>query len=133
MLRFGILFMSVISLFGCISSDSTKDSENDYCDCEMLAHDDLYNHFYLENRKEPYTGVCKQFYKNGKLKQERQLVDGKNNGFFRNFSESGVLLEEGTFKDNRHHGWFKYYDEQGKLTVEVEYDNGIPVTERADF
>jgi antitoxin component YwqK of YwqJK toxin-antitoxin module len=96
----------------------------------MLAHDNLFNHFYLEDRKAPYTGICKLFYKNGQVKQERELVSGKNNGFYRTFSESGILLEEGSFLDNRHHGWFKYYDEQGELMIEVEYDNGIPVTER---
>ena len=117
-------------LFACNNDSSDTAAEDDFCDCEMLAHDNLFNHFYLEDRKTPYTGVCKLFYRNGQLKQERELVDGKNNGFYRTFSESGILLEEGAFLDNRHHGRFKYYDEQGKLIIEVEYENGIPVSER---
>jgi antitoxin component YwqK of YwqJK toxin-antitoxin module len=126
----------LIILFGSILLSCNNDKDNntvkeDFCDCEMLAHDNLFNHFYLEDRKKPYTGVCKSFYQNGQIKQERELANGKNNGFFRNYSESGILLEEGAFLDNRHHGWFKYYDEQGELIIEVEYNNGVPVTERA--
>ncbi len=124
-----LLLLSLIFISSCESTDKTA-AEDNFCDCEMLAHDNLFNHFYLEDRKAPYTGICKLFYKNGQVKQERELVSGKNNGFYRTFSESGILLEEGSFLDNRHHGWFKYYDEQGELMIEVEYDNGIPVTER---
>lgn len=125
---FILLLFSV--LFACKTDADKTVQEADFCDCEMLAHDNLYNHFYLEDRKEPYTGVCKLFFRNGQLKQERALVGGKNNGFYRTFSESGILLEEGSFLDNRHHGWFRYFDEQGTLIIEVEYDNGIPVSER---
>lgn len=106
------------------SADATSETE-DYCDCEMLALDNLYNHFYLEDRNEPYTGVCKIFHKNGQLKQEREIVDGKNNGYYRVYSESGQLLEEGVFKNNRHHGVFRYFEENGDLIVEAEYENGV--------
>lgn len=126
-----ILSTGLFLFLFCQSNSKDNNNELDYCDCEMLAHDDLRNHFYLENRDEPYSGVCKMFYKNGQLKVERELVNGKNNGFYRSFSETGVLLEEGTFLDNRHQGWFSYYDETGDLIIAVEYNQGIPVTERA--
>ena len=132
MRKFLILAFAPIFLFSCNDSENTV-QENDFCDCEMLAHDNLFNHFYLEDRKSPYTGVCKLFYKNGQVKQERELVNGKNNGFYRSYSETGVLLEEGAFLDNRHHGWFRYFDEKGNLIIEVEYENGVPVNERAEF
>lgn len=125
-------FLLVLTFLASCKNNHEADATVEFCDCEMLAHDNLFNHFYLEDRKQPYTGVCKLFYKNGQLKHERELVEGKNNGFFRNFSETGVLLEEGFFLNNRHHGWFRYYDDQGNLTIEVEYENGIPVTERIE-
>lgn len=127
MIRLIPYFSILIFLSAACKTDSpdTSTEAPDYCDCEMLALDNLYNHFYLEDRHEPYTGVCKIFHKNGQLKQEREIVDGKNNGYFRVYSESGVLLEEGAFKNNRHHGTFKYFDERGDLIVEAEYENGV--------
>jgi antitoxin component YwqK of YwqJK toxin-antitoxin module len=118
-------FLSIFILASCKNDETATESDADYCDCEMLALDNLYNHFYLEDRSVPYTGVCKLFHKNGQLKQERELVDGKNNGYYRVYSESGVLLEEGSFLNNRHHGVFKYFDESGNLIVEAEYENGV--------
>lgn len=117
-------FVLLFVITACKNGEKTSD-EQDFCDCEMLAIDNLYNHFYLEDRSVPYTGICKVFHKNGQLKQERQIVDGKNNGYYRVYSESGILLEEGNFLNNRHHGIFKYFDENGALIIEVEYENGV--------
>jgi antitoxin component YwqK of YwqJK toxin-antitoxin module len=125
MIRYMPYFFLLIFVFTACKSDETAEEEVDYCDCEMLALDNLYNHFYLEDRSKPYTGVCKLFHPNGQLKQERELVDGKNNGYYRVYSESGVLLEDGGFLNNRHHGVFKYFDENGNLIVEAEYENGV--------
>lgn len=122
--------MFLLALNSCKTDENPKTVEDDFCDCEMLAHDNLYNHFYLNDRKEPYTGICKLFHKNGQLKQERQLVEGKNNGFYRNYSEGGILIEEGEFLNNRHHGKFRHFDDQGNLIIEIEYDNGVQVGEK---
>jgi antitoxin component YwqK of YwqJK toxin-antitoxin module len=118
------LFLLLFVFFACKNEGQTS-SEEAYCDCEMLAIDNLYNHFYLEDRSVPYNGICKVFHKNGQLKQEREIVEGKNNGYYRVYSESGVLLEEGNFLNNRHHGFFKYFNEEGELIIEVEYENGV--------
>lgn len=126
------LYLLALSILPSCRNNQEVGTEHEFCDCEMLAYDNLFNHFYLEDRKQPYTGVCRLFYKNGQLKHERELVEGKNNGFYRNFSENGVLLEEGFFVNNRHHGRFRYYDEEGNLTIEIEYENGIPVTEKIE-
>lgn len=125
------LIFSALLVFSCNNDSESAPAE--ICDCEMLAHDNLSNKFFLEDVKKPYSGICKSYHPNGKLKQERELVDGKNNGFFRNFSENGVLIEEGTFLNNRHDGWFKYYDDDGKLTLKIQYKEGIPLSEKAKF
>jgi antitoxin component YwqK of YwqJK toxin-antitoxin module len=125
MIRNIAIFSALFFLFAACNNNNSDSAEEDYCDCEMLALDNLYNHFYLEDRNNPYTGICKLFHKNGQLKQERQIVDGKNNGYYRVFSESGIMLEEGAFLNNRHHGLFRYFDENGELIIEVEYENGV--------
>jgi antitoxin component YwqK of YwqJK toxin-antitoxin module len=125
MIRFIFYSLPLIVLFTACKNNETQAADEDFCDCEMLALDNLYNHFYLEDRSVPYTGVCKIFHKNGQLKQERQIVDGKNNGYYRVFSESGIMLEEGGFLNNRHHGTFRYFDDNGDLIIEVEYENGV--------
>ena len=128
--NFWLMCFALLLLNSC-GTDDAANVEEKFCDCEMLTLDNLQNHFYLDDPKEPYTGICKTFYSNGQIKQERQLVKGKNNGYFKNYSISGVLLEEGGFLDNRHHGRFKYYDDQGKLTLEIEYANGFAVTDKS--
>jgi hypothetical protein len=126
MIRFiPYLFVLTLLLASCKNDETKAESDADYCDCEMLAIDNLYNHFYLEDRNVPYTGVCKLFHQNGELKQEREIVDGKNNGYYKVYWENGKLKEEGSFLNNRHHGVFRYYDENGELIVEAEYENGV--------
>jgi antitoxin component YwqK of YwqJK toxin-antitoxin module len=125
MIRYIPFLIPFIFVFLSCDNDEKIAEDPGYCDCEMLAIDNLYNHFYLEDRNEPYTGICKVFHNNGQLKREQEIVDGKNNGYFRVYSESGVLLEEGNFKNNRHHGTFKYFDDKGNLTLEAEYENGV--------
>lgn len=121
-----LLFFTLLTISSCKTDPEENAAEkSDFCDCEMLGINELSNHFYLENPNIPFSGICKLFHKNGQLKQEREIVDGKNNGYYRSYSDQGILLEEGFFKDNRHHGVFKYFDENGDLTVEAEYKNGV--------
>lgn len=125
MIRHILFLIPFIFVFLSCDNDEKIAEDPGYCDCEMLAVDNLYNHFYLEDRHQPYTGICKIFHNNGQLKQEREIVDGKNNGYYRVFSETGVLMEDGNFLNNRHHGVFKYFDDKGNLIVEAEYENGV--------
>ena len=102
----------------------TDEEGNEYCDCNMLAHDNKYNHSYLEDRTKPYTGICREYHPNGKIKREVQLVDGKNNGYYKVYSANGILLEDGNFRNNLHHGEYRYYDAEGKLTYETVFEDG---------
>lgn len=103
-----------------------KDEEGiEYCDCKMLAIDIKYNHFYLEDRTKPYTGICREYHSNGKLMREVEIAEGKNNGYYKTYSDKGILLEDGNFRNNLHHGEYRYYDEEGKLVYETVYEDGL--------
>ncbi len=114
-----ILPLSLL-LFSCDETNQTKD----YIDCERLHLDVAYNHFYETDRDQPYTGVCKLFHVGGKLKQMREMENGKNHGRFELYNEQGILVEEGAFHENLHHGVFKYYNDEGELIEQIEYAYG---------
>lgn len=132
-MRFFLFLGFTLSISLSCSSNKMKKAEDgsEYCDCEFLGYDNLHNHFFLENRDKPYTGICKSFYPSGKLKQERELKNGKNDGFFREYTENGKLTEEGSFKNNRHHGTFKYFDKNGNLIHEATFNEGVVVDEKS--
>jgi antitoxin component YwqK of YwqJK toxin-antitoxin module len=138
----GLLLFS--SLFSCKNDDSKNSDPNspsnqvenksliqkddkgiEYCNCKMLAIDNKYNHFYLEDRTKPYTGICREYHPNGKLMREVQMVAGKNNGHYKVYSDKGILLEDGNFRNNLHHGEYRYYNEEGKLVYEAVYEDGL--------
>ena len=123
----------LLIIFSACDSNKIQKSHDgiEYCDCEFLGYDNLSNTFFLESREKPYSGICKTFFSNGKLKQERELKNGKNDGYFREYAENGNLTEEGAFKNNRHHGTFKYYDKNGNLLHEATFNEGVVVDEKS--
>ena len=59
-----IIFVLLALLYACKSEG--KNSEMSIkCNCDKLILDNLYNHFYIENRKSPFTGMCFKLNKNG--------------------------------------------------------------------
>ena len=75
MSHFKKLFLVFIAfgLFHCIvkcksseksNSESLTSTKN--CHCNDLIYDDLYNHFYIDDRTLPYSGSCYEKYKSGK-------------------------------------------------------------------
>jgi len=108
-------------LFSC-----KNNTEATYIDCDRLTLDIKYNHFYETDRSAPYTGECRTFYIGGKIKQVRELQNGKNHGRYAEYNEDGILIEEGVFYENLHHGVFKYYNDEGELIEQMEYALGRP-------
>lgn len=120
-LNFIGLSLIVLSLVSC-----ENDTKLTYIDCERLNLDIKYNHFYETDRTVPYNGECRTFFQGGKVKQVREIQNGKNHGSYKEFDENGVLREEGVFYENLHHGVFKYYNDEGELIEQVEYALGRP-------
>jgi antitoxin component YwqK of YwqJK toxin-antitoxin module len=114
------------SLIGLSLLSCENDAESTYIDCDRLTLDIKYNHFYETDRSTPYNGECRTFYIGGKIKQIREIQQGKNHGRYEEYSEDGVLIEEGSYYENLHHGVFKYYNDEGELIEQIEYALGRP-------
>ncbi len=85
--------------------------------------------YYPDGRlKEEYTllkgkkeGLCKSFYPSGKIKFEVTFKNGRENGMVKSYYENGNLKFKGVLKDNQPQGWYVFYDKNNKLDSMVEY------------
>lgn len=75
--------------------------------------------FYIDNKK---TGVWKQYYKSGNVKNKITFSNGRPNGPCTMFYENGKIDEEGTWIDNHWVGVYKKYSENGKILHEFNFD-----------
>ena len=124
-----ILFLIVIS--SC--NEKTKEDlpekktshETSNCSCGDLILDELYQHFYLNERTLPFTGICNENHKNGNLFRTKEFVEGKMDGEFIEYSDNNKLLKKWNFKKNKMHGDAFTYDTTGKLLFHGIYKNGI--------
>jgi antitoxin component YwqK of YwqJK toxin-antitoxin module len=72
----------------------------------------------------PFSGVCVEYYKNGKKKEETHYKNGEMNGLKTKWYESGNKEEEIRYKDGLIIGlWVEYY-ENGRKKFEREYGEG---------
>ena len=55
------------------------------------------------------SGINKEYYENGIIKEEMSYKDGKLNGIFKEYYENGSLKSKGTFKDGALDGEVKEY------------------------
>ncbi len=79
-------FYSLVGIFSILFFFSKCQEKNNVktvvnpCHCNDLIYDELYNHFFIEERTNPYTGKCQEYFKNGKVSLEKEFVDGKLDG-----------------------------------------------------
>lgn len=90
-----------------------------------------------------------EYYENGQVKMEGEILDGKREGAWTAYFEdgrvqskgifheglrtgaatvyqpNGNLYMEGEYKDGKHCGKWKFYDEQGNLLREDDYGEGV--------
>jgi hypothetical protein len=73
------------------------------------------------------SGICKNFYKNGSLKQsgtfKNNLLEGLNKAYYPN----GQLESEANYSEGVLNGWAKFFHIDGRLIESREYKNGIPI------
>ena len=67
----------------------------------------------------------KLFFENGKLQEEGQYINGKEEGEFRLYQKN-KLKGTHNWKNGKLDGVQKVFYENGYLEIEAEYDNGIP-------
>jgi len=117
-LKYYLIAILYFLLTSCDSDkkDATTGSDSVVCNCNDLYFDDLYGHFYLEEKEQPYTGTCETFYKSNKqLKLHKEFKKGKVDGLLKSFYEDGTLKEESQFEINFQHGYKKLYSPSGEL------------------
>lgn len=112
---------------------------------EELKYNEETELMYVNDEKEPFTGIAKDFYEdnslkveyphkngkveglakgyypNGKLKSEANFVDGLLNGKSVTYYENGQLCIEENYKDGKLEGEIVYYDENGNMELKAIY------------
>mgnify|MGYP006427426535 FL=1 len=123
-MKYNVIIFVLICLFTSCKSDGNNSDTTRGCNCDNLTLDHLYNHFYIENRKSPYTGMCFKLNKKGDTLEKINYNKGKVEGVLTTFYTSGTKKSETTFKKNKYHGDAKEWDENEVLLFHGIYDNG---------
>lgn len=105
-------------------SNGTPAIDSSYCDCNELTLDQPYNHFWRFERRIGYTGVCEEFYPDGKLKMTKNLVEGKLHGKVFTYYQNGRLHEEKEFDMNFQTGEQIVYTSKGEVKLHALYNRG---------
>lgn len=81
------------------------------------------------------TGPARQFYTTGKLESEITYKDNQKDGPSKWYYEDGILYQEVTFVQGKKHGEEKKYHNTGKLMARLYWDNGrvLPGLKEYDF
>ncbi|MDA9809700.1 hypothetical protein N9C59_05200 [Flavobacteriales bacterium] len=99
-----------------------------YCNCNDLIYDELYNHFYIDERNKPYTGICYERYESKKIKLTKEFKEGKLHGNMIRFKEDSTKISLVEFENNFIHGKAIFYDSMGNDSVVQTYKRGALVT-----
>jgi antitoxin component YwqK of YwqJK toxin-antitoxin module len=99
-----------------------------YCNCNDLIYDELYNHFYIDERNKPYTGICYERYESKKIKLTKEFKEGKLHGNMIRFKEDSTKISFVVFKKNFIHGKAIFYDSMGNDSIVQTYKRGALVT-----
>jgi hypothetical protein len=104
--------------------DETVEIDSNYCNCNDLIFDDRYNHFYLFERRDGFTGKCEIPFPNGNIQIEKNFDDGKMQGKFIEFHENGRVWRERNYDKNFQDGDSFTYSKSGKLIAHALYKRG---------
>lgn len=112
----------IVTFFSCTGNEKTETIES--CDCGDLQLDILYNHFYLTDRTEPFTGMCNKVDNKGNIVEQINYLDGKVHGTLTRFFENGNIESERNYHNNQQQGDMKQWDIEGNLLIHCTYDRG---------
>lgn len=85
----------------------------------------LNKHYTYENNL--LSGQFASF-KNGRLTNKVEYLNGKLNGFSREYNTKSVLIKEAHYKDDVLDGEVNSYNDEGKLVLQYIYKNGDKVS-----
>ena len=90
----------------------------------------LEGEMFFDEKMKP-SGVCKSYYKNGKLKFEPNFKNGEFDGLVKSYYENGQLEGEQVYKDGKGDGVGKFYRQDGTIRSEQVWKDGQLVEEKA--
>ena len=138
-----IIYTFIIFIFSSFSIFAEREAK-----LEELKYNEETELMYVNDEKEPFTGIAKDFYEDnslkveyphkngkieglakeyypsGKLKSEENYVDGQLNGKAITYYENGNIEYEENYKDDKLDGLLKKYYENGQLSIEENYKDG---------
>ena len=123
-MKYNIVIFALFHLFTSCNLEKKNSNIKKECSCDNLILDRLYNHFYIENRKHPYTGMCFKLNNRGDTLEKINYNKGKIEGILTTFYASGLIKSETTFQKNKYHGDYKQWDENEVLIFHGTYDHG---------
>ena len=140
-----IIYTFIIFIFSSFSIFAEREAK-----LEELKYNEETELMYVNDEKEPFTGIAKDFYEdnslkveyphkngkieglakeyypNGKLKSEENYVDGQLNGKAITYYENGNIEYEENYKDGKLEGEIVFYDENGNMELKAIYkDNKV--------
>jgi antitoxin component YwqK of YwqJK toxin-antitoxin module len=83
-----------------------------------------------EIEDQPFTGLAREYSKDGKLISETSYVNGLQDGIARYWYSTGELRGEETFKRNGRTGMSRWWYPSGKLQRETTFEHSICVVEK---
>ncbi|MBK9191116.1 MAG: hypothetical protein IPM77_06125 [Crocinitomicaceae bacterium] len=125
-----IIFVLTILIFASCGSSVTADDTNTevidstYCECSELTFDQPYNHFWRFERRKGFTGVCEEFYPDGKLKMTKPFQEGKIHGKLIMYYDNGQIEDQKEFDMNFQVGEQFTYTKKGELKYHARYKRG---------
>ena len=135
-----IIYTFIIFIFSSFSIFAEREAK-----LEELKYNEETELMYVNDEKEPFTGIAKDFYEdnslkveyphkngkieglakeyypNGKLKSEENYVDGQLNGKAITYYENGNIESEENYKDGKLEGEIVFYDENGNMELKAIY------------
>lgn len=117
----------LLSVAGCESSSENElsaGSSPNYCNCDDLRYDHVYNAMHILNYEDAFTGECEYRYNAEQIKELRTYVDGKMHGTAQSWHANGQLASSSEFNRNLQDGVVKKWDENGALVEHALYRNG---------
>ncbi len=127
-----LLFLSVMMLSGSAFSQISLGDDGLYYDKDQNLFTGVYKEFYDNGQvKQDMTllngradGEVSLWYRSGACRETRIFKAGKRDGLWVSFSESGGKTGEASYKDDLKDGPWRIWDDNGILRYEMFYRKG---------
>ena len=114
-----IIYTFIIFIFSSFSIFAEREAK-----LEELKYNEETELMYVNDEKESFTGIAKDFYEDNSLKVEYPHKNGKIEGLAKEYYPSGKLKSEENYVDGQLNGKAITYYENGNIEYEQNYKDG---------